>query len=361
MTPGIDDRSLGEQNWSDGLLGPQATLQEAIANLNKSGFQIALITGEDGTLVGTLTDGDIRRGLLRGMNLGSPIASIVQRDALLAPPEMGRQMVLQFMKANRIHQLPIVDDQRRVVGLHLWDSLMIPAVRSNLMVVMAGGAGTRLRPHTESCPKPMLPVAGKPMLEHIVIRCREDGFRRFVFAVHYLGHVIEEYFGSGEQWGVEIDYIRERQPLGTAGALGLLHVRPDEPLVVSNGDILTDIRFSELVDFHGRHAASATMAVRSHEWQHPFGVVNTNGIDIVNFVEKPVATTHVNAGMYVLEPAALDCLGRDEACDMPRLFERLQGKGMRTIAYPMHEPWLDVGRPNEYAEADTAFRQGKSG
>jgi NDP-sugar pyrophosphorylase family protein len=220
------------------------------------------------------------------------------------------------------------------------------------MVIMAGGMGTRLRPHTESCPKPLLSVAGKPMLEHIIERVKLEGFSHFVLAIHYLGHMIEDHFGNGERLGVKIDYLREQSPLGTAGALGLLDPYPDAPFVVTNGDVITDIRYGELLDFHVRHNATATMAVRVHEWQHPFGVVQTEGVDIVGFEEKPVARTHINAGVYALDPEALSVLCAEERCDMPTLFERLQAKSKRTVAYPMHEPWLDVGRPEDLTRAN---------
>ncbi len=224
---------------------------------------------------------------------------------------------------------------------------------------MAGGQGPRLRPHTENCPKPLLPVAGKPMLEHIIERAKGEGFRRFALAIHYLGHMIENYFGNGSRWQVQIDYLREQSPLGTAGAVGLLNPRPDIPFLVSNGDVLTDIHYGELLDFHCHHGASATMAVRLHEWQHPFGVVHTKGVDIISFEEKPVARSNINAGIYVLEPDALDVLGSNEACDMPTVFSRLQERAARTIVYPMHEPWLDVGRADDYASAQESL-QGRS-
>jgi len=337
--------------WRTALLPGAATLQQAIRNLNESALQIALVVAQDGSLLGTVTDGDIRRGLLRGLNLSSPVDSIIHRDPLVVPPQLGRDMVLQLMKVNKVHQLPIVDSCRVVLGLHLWDELMTPQQRPNIVVIMAGGQGNRLRPHTENCPKPLLPVAGKPMLEHIIERAKAEGFEQFVLAIHYLGHMIEEYFEDGSRWHVNIEYLREQSPLGTAGAVGLLASRPDAPFVVTNGDVLTDIRYGELLDFHCRHGAAATMAVRVHEWQHPFGVVHTQGVDIVGFEEKPVARSHINAGIYVLEPAAFDALGAGEHCDMPALFERLQQRTLRTIVYPMHEPWLDVGRPDDYLSA----------
>jgi len=226
-----------------------------------------------------------------------------------------------------------------------------PAVRPNLMVIMAGGLGTRLRPQTESMPKPLLPVAGKPMLEHIIARARLQGFSHFTLAVHYLGHLIEDYFGNGERLQVQIDYLREQSALGTAGALSLLDPHPPAPFVVTNCDVITDIDYGALLDFHIRQGATATMAVRLHEWQHPFGVVQTNGVDIVGFEEKPIARSHINAGVYVLSAEALSVLHQNTACDMPVLFERLQAQAKRTVAFPMHEPWLDVGRPEDLGHA----------
>lgn len=339
--------------WRRATLPLSATMQQAILNLDEISIKIVLVVNESGRLEGTICDGDIRRGLLRGLDMNSPLADIVHRNALVVPPGLGRDTVMQMMTANKIQQLPIVDDDQRVVGLHLWDEVTTLAARSNLMVIMAGGKGTRLMPHTENCPKPLVPVAGKPMLEHIIERAKSEGFNHFVLAIHYLGHMIEDYFGDGEKFGVAIDYLRESVPLGTAGALGLLNPRPAMPFVVTNGDVITDIRYGELLDFHVRHNAMATMAVRLHEWQHPFGVVQTRGIEIVGFEEKPVARSHINAGVYALGPEALNVMSPDSHCNMPTLFERLQAKTLRTVAYPMHEPWLDVGRPDDLNRANT--------
>ena len=350
----IDPTQPSGENWTAALLPADATLQHAIRNLDASGLQIALVVSRDGVLTGTVTDGDIRRGLLRGSDLSSPIDAIMFREPLVVPPQMGRDTVLQLMQANGIRQLPVVDEQRRVVGLHLWSDLVVPATRPNLMVIMAGGKGTRLLPHTENCPKPMLPIGGKPMMEHIIERAKAEGFHRFVLAVHHLGEMIENHFGDGSRWQVEIDYLREPSPLGTVGAISLLTERPAAPFVVSNGDVLTDIRYGELLGFHTLHRAAATMAVRQHEWEHPFGVVHTKGVDIVGFEEKPIARSHINAGIYVLEPDAMDVLQRGEHCNMPTLFTRLQERGDRTIVYPMHEPWLDLGRPDDLERAHEA-------
>lgn len=352
-------------NWQEALLNENATIEEAIRNLNQAAVQIVVVVDKGGKLIGTITDGDIRRGLLRGLGVKSPIESIIYRNPLVVPPEMRNDTIVQLMTANKVHQLPIVDDSRRVVGLHLWDEVAAPAGRSNVMVIMAGGLGTRLHPHTENCPKPLLPVSGKPMLEHIIERAKAEGFSMFVLSVRHLWQKIEDYFKRGERWNVKIDYLREDSPLGTAGALGLLAPRPEQPLVVTNGDVLTDIRYGELLDFHVRNGAAATMAVRSYEWQHPYGVVQTRGVEIMGFEEKPVYRSHVNAGVYALQPSALDCLQAGQPCDMPALFEALRQKGERTVVYPMHEPWLDVGQPSDYDQAphvvakDTSPKGGK--
>lgn len=336
-----------QHDWQTALLALDSSIQQAIGSLDASGLQIVMVVGGDGRLAGTLTDGDIRRGLLRGLTLASPIETILHRVPLTVSPQMGRDAVLNLMGVHKVHQIPVVDEGRSIVGLHLWDELLAVPVRNNLVVVLAGGKGTRLRPLTENCPKPMLPVRGKPMLEHIVDRAKSEGFTRFVFAINYLGHLVEDYFKDGSGWQVDISYIRESAPLGTAGALGLLRPIPSEPVIVTNGDLVTDLRYSELVDFHTRKGADATMAVRTHEWQNPFGVVQTDGADIVGFEEKPVWRSQINAGIYVLSPAALEAVGENEHCDMPTLFNRLREKSRKTVAFHMHEPWLDVGHPKD--------------
>lgn len=351
--------SIAEKIWRTTVLSLSSNIKQAIAKLNETGLQIVLVLDAKDILLGTVTDGDIRRGLLRGLTLEEPIESVMRSNSLVVPPDLNRDQVLQLMHANRISQLPVVDINSRVVGLHLWDAIDSQVVRPNLMVIMAGGLGTRLRPHTETCPKPMLPVAGKPMLEHIIDRAKEEGFGHFILTIHYLGQLIEEYFGNGERLGVRIDYLKETTPLGTAGALGLLNPRPELPFIVTNGDVMSDVKYGELLDFHARHAAVATMAVRLYEWQHPFGVVQTSGLDIIGFEEKPISRTHINAGIYALNPEALNAIAPNNSYDMPSLFEQLQSEGKRTVAYPMHEPWLDVGRPDDLKLARETHQKDK--
>ena len=339
--------SSTEEIWRRATLSKRSTIGQAIENLDQVAIKIVLVIDEANKLLGTISDGDIRRGLLKGLDLDSPITSIIHHNALVVPPGVSLDMVRQLMVANKIQQVPVVDLQETLVGVHLWDQITTPPARANLMVIMAGGRGMRLLPYTQNCPKPMVLVAGKPMLEHIIDRGKLEGFNHFVLAIHHLGHIIESHFGDGERFGIKIDYLREQSPLGTAGALDLLSPRPNTPFVVTNGDVITDIRYGELLDFHNRYEASGTMAVRVHEWLHPFGVVQMDGVEITGFEEKPISRSHINAGVYVLSPESLDELVAEVPCDMPILFERLQSKGKRTVAYPMHEPWLDVGRPDD--------------
>jgi NDP-sugar pyrophosphorylase family protein len=257
-----------------------------------------------------------------------------------------------MMTANKIQQIPIVDENMHLIGLHLWDEISIQPARPNIMVIMAGGKGTRLHPQTKNCPKPMLEIAGKPILRHIIERAKFEGFSHFILAIYHLGNMIEEYFGNGESFGVKIEYLREDAPLGTAGALSLLNPIPETAFVVSNGDVVTDIRYGELLDFHQQHRAAGTMAVRVHEWQNPFGVVQTQGVEITGYEEKPISRSNINAGVYVIEPSALNLLAKTVPCDMPTLFELLSVQGQRIVAYPIYERWLDIGRPDDLMTAN---------
>ena len=340
------------QIWQQAILPSSATIEEAIRNLTQTGIKVVLVTNQLGLFEGTISDGDIRRGLLKGLDINSPIKEIVHQNAFVVPGQVSRDFVKELMVVNKIHQIPVIDESRHVIGLHLWDELFTISKRENIMVIMAGGMGKRLRPHTMDYPKPLLPVAGKPMLEHIIERAKLEGFSRYIISINYLGYMIEEYFGQGERLGVEISYLKEDIPLGTAGALTLLNPKPDLPFIVTNGDVLTNIRYGELLDFHVRYAAAATMAVRNHEWQHPFGVVQIEGVEIVGFEEKPVVKSHINAGIYALDPNTLNFLNNNERCDMPILFDRLQVKNSRAVAFPMHEPWLDIGRPDDLVTAN---------
>ena len=339
-------------DWKKAVISANASLRDAANNLTASSLRIVLVVDAVEKLLGTVSDGDIRRGLLRGLTLETDVNQVLRKNPLVAPEGMSQSLIRQLMATNKVQQIPEIDKEGRVISLHTWDEFMTTENISNKIVIMAGGKGTRLRPHTQNCPKPMLLVGGKPMLQHIIERARDEGFGQFLLSVNYLAHMIEDYFGDGSALGVTIGYIHEESPLGTAGSLSMISKLVDEPFVVTNGDVITDIRYSDLLEFHKRQESTATMAVRLHEWQHPFGVVQMDGLNIVGFEEKPVARSHINAGIYVLSPVALQQLNHGEFCDMPTLFERLQVKSYKTIAYPMHEPWLDVGQPADLDKAN---------
>ncbi|WP_028886497.1 nucleotidyltransferase family protein [Teredinibacter turnerae] len=341
-------------SWRSALLEANASIRDAIESLDRSSLQIALVVSPEFQLLGTVTDGDIRRALIKGVELTSPINGVMNQRPLVVPPKLGKTAVLQLMQANKILQLPEVNEHGQVCGLHLLEDMVAPPALENTLVIMAGGKGTRLRPLTQNCPKPMLPVGGKPMLEHIVLRAKSEGIGRVVMAINYLGEMIEEYFGDGSAWQMDISYLREQNALGTAGALSMLPDKPEAPILVCNGDVLTDIHYADFLDFHCKNQAIATMAVKQHEWRNPFGVVRTDGVDIISFDEKPISRCHINAGIYVLSPAAMAYLQPNSACDMPGLFEKIQADSGKIIAYPMHEPWLDVGRPDDLAQARQA-------
>jgi NDP-sugar pyrophosphorylase family protein len=282
---------------------------------------------------------------MNGSALSDLIGSVVHREYLGVPPDMNRNQVRDLMLNNGIQQIPIVDKEQNLLGLHLWDEIRKPAPLTNRLFIMAGGRGSRLAPLTDNCPKPMLPVGGKPILEHIVERARGEGIFNLIFSVNYLGTIIEDYFGDGKKFGVDITYVKEDFPLGTAGALSLFKEQVNEPLLVSNGDLITDIRYSEMLEFHNTHKSFITVATRSHEWQNPYGVVLTSGSDVVGYEEKPLSKSNINAGVYVLDPGVLSLLEYNEHCDMPNLITKALTTGNRLYAYPMYENWLDVGRP----------------
>lgn len=335
---------ISELEWRECLLPLAASIEEAIKSLIKSSLRIALVADENLTLVGSVTDGDIRRGLLRGLNLFSPVSEVMNRNPIIVTPDAKHEHVLHLMSNNRIHQIPIVDEKKVIRGLHIWDELKFPPNRKNTIVIMAGGKGSRLYPLTKSTPKSMLLIKGKPILEHIITRAKAEGFFNFVLAIHHLGDVIEDYFGDGSSIGVNISYLREKSPLGTAGALSLITRKPNEPLIVINGDVLTEIRYEDMLGFHLENKAIATMAVQVYESQNPYGVVKVEGIDIKGFSEKPSQKFLINAGVYILEPSCLDMFEANKVTFMTEFFDFLSQRGQKTIAFLIHERWADIGR-----------------
>ena len=337
-------------------ISPLARLVDAVECIERGQRRMALVTDEGGRLIGTVADGDIRRGLLRGLTLDAPVGEVMNPHPRLALVGTSPADMLRMMRVMKLLQVPIVDDQGRVVDLFTADIYPEHRKRPNRVVLMAGGLGTRLRPLTESVPKPMLEVGGKPILEIILQSFIEQGFSRFTVSVNYLGDLIRRHFGDGRNWGVEIDYLEDgKQSLGTAGCLRLLPQRPTEPIIVMNGDILTSIDFHQMLDFHTETRSVATMGVYEQVVEVPFGVLDVEDNRIRALREKPTQRFLINAGIYVLDAAVLDRVPTDRPFDMPSLFEELIGEGRPPLAYFIWENWLDVGRPQDLERAQTVF------
>lgn len=338
-----------------GIILPRAaTVRDAMDAMTKSRVGIALVIDADGRLLGVVSDIDIRRAMLRGAELHSPVARAMNRKPMTLPADASNEMIAAAFRAHPKSHLPLVSAKGQLKGLAaLIDFATIPTRYPNRVVVMAGGVGKRLGALTANTPKPMLRLGDKPMLEHVLEQMVAAGFTRFTFTVNYLAEQIESHFGDGSRWGAEIDYVREPKPLGTAGALGLIKRPGTEPLLVLNGDILTKVDFPALIDFHRAEKGVATICVKRHEIQVPYGVVEHSGRRLTRFVEKPTQRFLVNAGIYVLEPRALAWLPKRRRCDMPELLDRIRARKRGGVAcFPIQEYWLDVGGPPEFRRAE---------
>ncbi len=337
--------------FESGKIGRGGTIREALHSLEKSALEIVLVVDEREKLIGVLTDGDIRRALLSGSTLDSAIQGTMQREFTFVGPGMGRAEVLDLMRARSISQIPILDAEGRLIGLHAMHEILGAVERPNWAVVMAGGRGERLRPLTDDLPKPMVKVAGRPILERIVLHLVGFGIRRVFLSVNYKGEVIERHFGDGASLGCRIEYLREGKPLGTGGALSLLPELPADPLLVLNGDLLTHVNIEGLLAFHDRGGFAATVAV--HEYVHtvPYGVVERNGDRITGMREKPSQTWLANAGIYVLKPGLVERVPRDKSFPLPALLDECLDRGEAVGAFPVEEEWIDVGHPRELLRA----------
>jgi dTDP-glucose pyrophosphorylase len=343
------------RDWERTLIGAETTLREALETIDQAGCQMALVVADDRRLLGTLSDGDARRALLRGLALSDRAALAMHPTPICAMVGDDRQATLATMRRHGIHQVPVVTAARIVTGLIVIDDFLTAPERDHWVIVMAGGVGSRLASLTRETPKPMLMVGSRPLLETIIRAYADHGFRYFWLAVNYKAEQIEAHFGDGTGLGVSIRYVRERQRLGTAGALSLLTERPTTPFVVTNADLLTQEDYGAMVDAHIASGADATMAVRSYEMQVPFGVVRTVDGSIQSIEEKPVQSFTVSAGMYVLSPTVLDLVPVDEYFDMTSLFSEIVRAGLRTRCHHIDGYWLDIGRLPDYERANADF------
>lgn len=343
------------ETWENALISAETSIREALRVIDSSATKVALVTDESRQLIGTVTDGDVRRGIIRGLDLDMPVTTVMHKKPVSARNRTSANQLLLMMKNKRIHQVPLLDDDGRVVGLVTIDDLIKEQNLDNWAVVMAGGPGKRLRPITNDVPKPLLDVGDRPLLETIVEELHLAGFRRIFLAVNYKAEMIERHFGDGSRWDVQIEYLREEKALGTAGALSLLPEKPTSPLVVMNGDLLTKVDFMHLLRYHENAGSMATMCVREYSFEVPFGVVRLHDTRLTGIDEKPVQTFFVNAGIYVIEPEAIEHIPEDTALDMPQLFERFIDNMLETNVFPVREYWLDVGRFDDYFKANKDF------
>lgn len=335
----------------ENLSPPSATIGEALAQIERCESKIVLVVDAEQKLLGTITDGDVRRGILRGLSLSDPAEKVMFRSPRFFRVGYQRDDVLAFMRRNCLLQVPILDNQNRVVDLVSALVTWRQDIRPNWVVLMAGGRGQRLLPLTTNTPKPMLPVGGRPLLETIVHHFIKQSFHRFYISVNYLAEQVKDHFGDGSQLGVEIRYLEESHPMGTAGALSLLPEVPEHPIIVTNGDILTEAKFHEIVDTHNRWGGAASMVVREHEFTVPYGVVMMEGNKVTGLIEKPAHKLSVNAGIYILSP---EVLPRDPSqhLDMTDLLSRLVEEGKNVNAITLNDFWLDIGRVEDFKRAN---------
>ena len=332
-----------------------STIANALSVIDSGAVKIALVVDTDNKLLGTLSDGDIRRGLLRKKLLNETIEDVYFKNPITAKKGCSKEDLLHLCLVNGIAQVPIVDEDRKVIDLFIIDDGLQKKQHENHVVLMVGGLGTRLRPLTENTPKPMLEVGGKPILETIV-RCFVDsGFTNITMCLGYKSNIVQDYFQDGSDFGANIDYIDEEKRMGTAGALTLLEERLDNPFFVMNGDLLTNIDFEKMLDFHVEYNSKATMCVREYDIEVPYGVVNVANENITSIEEKPIHRFFVNAGIYLLEPDCIDLIPDNEFYDMPTLFEELIATKEKVVSFPLQEYWLDIGRIADYERANIEY------
>ncbi|PKI04622.1 alcohol dehydrogenase [Shewanella sp. 11B5] len=343
-----------KKHWKDVALAPKQSIRDALEIINLHALQVALVVDDNDQLQGVVTDGDIRRALLNNLTLDQSVALVMNRNPITATFDTPKQKLIRLMEKKSILAIPLIKCGK-VAGLQTLKQALNQPYYDNPVLIMAGGFGTRLRPLTDNCPKPMLKVGNKPLLEMTILNFAKAGFVNFYISTHFMPDQIKDYFGDGSRLSVNITYIHEDEPLGTGGALGLL---PDDipalPLIMMNGDVLTKVDFQRLLDFHNESEAHATMCVREYEYQIPYGVINGKGNTVVSMEEKPTQRFFVNAGIYVVSPEIIKQVSVNQVIDMPTLLDNKIQTGGKVLMFPLHEYWLDIGRLDDFnrAQAD---------
>ncbi|WP_293752048.1 nucleotidyltransferase family protein [uncultured Paraglaciecola sp.] len=345
------------QRWQNILIQQESTIRNAMQIIDREALRVGLVVNSEKKLLGVITDGDVRRGILLGLSLEAPVTEVMNSKPKVASASSSKDDLLKLMERLDILSIPLLDEDGGVVGLQTLRESLMPVAYDNPVFIMAGGFGTRLRPLTDDCPKPMLKVGDKPMLETLILNFKKAGFHNFYISTHYLPSVIHDYFSDGSKYGVTITYVHEEKPLGTGGALGLLpDDLPDLPIILMNGDVLTSIDFTKMLEFHNEYDPAATMCVREYEYQVPYGVIEGDGHKIISMVEKPTQRFHINAGIYVVSQQMLKSVSENEEIDMPTLLERYIALGRDVLKFPVHEYWLDVGRMDDFNRAQIDFQ-----
>ena len=344
-------------DWRDSLLQKETTVLDAIAAVDQTPHKVAVVVDKEGRLLGMITDGDIRRGILAGVSLDGPVTEIMNPRPRSGSINDSKEFLVSVMRSLNLRHLPVIDYDNRVVGLESLVEADLVEALANPVLLMAGGLGMRLRPLTADDPKPLVKVGERPMLETVILELHGQGFREFLLSVRYLADKVRDYFGNGERLGVRIEYIEERESLGTAGALSLIELRTPDPIVVANCDVLTKLDFRQLLKQHKSSGADATMCVTEYVVRLPYGVVEVDGWELVALHEKPDSRHLVNAGVYVLEPSALSLVPRGRSFDMPELFSSLIAGGRKAGVFPIREYWADIGRESDLRRVERELGQ----
>lgn len=340
------------KNWEKVVLSPESSVRDALAVINAEALRVCLVVDYEQRLLGVVTDGDIRRAILNNVMLTQSVTAVMNSTPVTVSAKMARVQLLEIMRERSILSLPVVDDSGHLLGLETWEQAAKTPHYDNPVFIMAGGFGTRLRPLTDNCPKPMLKVGDQPILETLINQFTRAGFKNIYISTHYMPEQITDYFGDGAAWGANIHYVHEETPLGTGGALGLLPSNiPAHPLIMINGDVLTSVDFVRLLDFHNKYQPRATMCVREYDYQIPYGVISGDGHRIIEMQEKPIQRYFVNAGIYVVSPELFMNVPRQERIDMPTLLEQQIAKQKDVLMFPIHEYWLDIGRMDDFNKA----------
>lgn len=335
-------------------INQNASIKEALKVIDKGAIKVAVVLSDDGLLLGMLNDGDIRRALLKGMSLGDSIAGIINKHPVVANINDTKERILELANEKKLHQIPIISNGK-LIGIQDIREFLAPKNKPNKVILMVGGLGTRLRPLTNDVPKPMLDVGNKPILHTIVENFAKYGYTDIIMCVNYKSEIIKEYFGNGDKFGVKIEYVLENQRMGTAGALSLLKERPKDDFFVMNGDLLTNVNFEYLHEYHKDSNALASICIRKYEMQVPYGVVNVRANKVTSIEEKPTQSFFVSAGIYMFSPIVLDFIPKGVFYDMPTLFSELLKHDFPIHPFPIREYWLDIGRMDEYRRANDEY------